>query len=489
MTKTKKGGIGRSHPLHDLIEETRKVFLDMGFDEIENPIFIPEEDVYKQYGSEAPIILDRCYYLAGLPRPDIGLGKKQVEAIKGIKSDFSFDTFNRILREYREGLIEGDNLIDEMTKRLNLETPEAIKVIELIPEFRTITPIASKITLRSHMTAAWYQTLAALQDSRDLPLKLFSIGLRFRREQKVDSTHLRAHYGASCVVMWPDFPLEEGKRITSELLSKLGFGNNSFQKKETTANYYEEGTEYEVYSNNVEIADCGMYSKKSLLNYGIRYPVFNLGFGLERMLMIRLKKDDIREIMYPQFYSTLKLTDKELAERVRINMKPTTSEGKTLSAAIRECAKKYAEEKSPCRFLAYSGFIEGKKVAVYVVEREAETKLLGPAALNEVYVFDGGIYGVPKDAAKLNQRLTEVKEKGIYVGFSFMDAIADYFAASIEKHVLEGKKTGLLQVKMAKTPADVNIVVDDVARRFITSHNKEIYLRGPVFTSVEFSVS
>jgi len=62
---------GKAHPLHTLIQKTREIFLSIGFDEIENPVFIQEEDVFKQYGKEAPVTLDRVFYLGGLPGPDI----------------------------------------------------------------------------------------------------------------------------------------------------------------------------------------------------------------------------------------------------------------------------------------------------------------------------------------------------------------------------------------------------------------------------------
>jgi O-phosphoseryl-tRNA synthetase len=37
------------------------------FRETINPVFIEEEHVYRQFGPEAPAVLDRCFYLAGLP--------------------------------------------------------------------------------------------------------------------------------------------------------------------------------------------------------------------------------------------------------------------------------------------------------------------------------------------------------------------------------------------------------------------------------------
>jgi len=502
-----KGEKGKTHPIQDIIQEVRKAFIDRGFDEIENQMFIPEDDVYKQYGSEAPIILDRCYYLAGLPRPDIGLGKKRITAIKNIHPEFDFDEFKKILRAYREGSVEGDDLAEEMVNRLRIGMNEALKVIDLIPEFRSITPIPSKITLRSHMTAAWFPTLQAMQDTYELPLRLFSIGLRFRREQKVDPTHLRVHYGASCVVMDDRFDIDDRKKLSGEILRDLGFRKIRFVRKKATSNYYEKDTEFEVYSNDIEIADCGMYSPVSLSKYNIKHPVFNLGFGLERVLMVRNKKEDIREILYPQFYKALELSDEEIAKQVEIKIKPKTEEGKKLVKLLVREAKRYSDEKSPCRFRVYSGKLLGKKVDIHLVEREENTKLLGPAALNEIYVYDSNIYGVPSDAGKLAKKLVSVKEKGIKADFSYIDAVMNLFVANVENLITgggskevgetlaavvsyspDGTKKSFMQIKMAKTPADLNIKIGDVARRFITSKNKEIYIRGPVFTALEVIV-
>ncbi|RLG97026.1 O-phosphoserine--tRNA ligase, partial [Candidatus Bathyarchaeota archaeon] len=70
-------GRGTPHPLFDLIEKMRRTFLNQGFIEVANPIIVEDTEVYKQYGPEAPVILDRCYYLAVLPRPDIGLSREK----------------------------------------------------------------------------------------------------------------------------------------------------------------------------------------------------------------------------------------------------------------------------------------------------------------------------------------------------------------------------------------------------------------------------
>jgi len=73
--------MGKSHILEDTISLLRTIYLDLGFDEVFNPLFITDEDMYKQWGSETPAILDRVYYLAGLPRPNVGLSKEVKDKI------------------------------------------------------------------------------------------------------------------------------------------------------------------------------------------------------------------------------------------------------------------------------------------------------------------------------------------------------------------------------------------------------------------------
>lgn len=492
ITEKSKGdyadGKGNSHPLQDLIQKTRQTFIKLGFNETENPVYITEEDVYKQYGPEAPVILDRVYYLAGLPRPDIGLGEKKISEVKAVNPSINPDELKRIFREYREGLIEGDNMVEELTKRLDLSTEEASSVIDLFPEFKSIKPVASTLTLRSHMTGAWFPTLAAMKDNK-MPLKLFSIGLRFRREQKVDATHLRAHYGGSMVIMDDDISIEAGKKTTEKILEDLGYKNIAFTKKKATSNYYAPDTEYEVYAGGIEIADIGMYSPVALANYDIPHNVFNLGFGLERMLMVKNNIKDVREVLYPQFHQITELSDKELADRVTIDKKPETTEGKRLVDAIKQTALKYGREKSPCTHQAYQGTIQGKNITVNLVEKEANTFLLGPAALNDIYIHQSGIYGLPKDTSKLKTDVSEILKNGLKLDINFLDAITNYFAATIEQELMAGKTEGHLAVKMAKTAGDINIAIDNAARRFILSKNKPISIKGPVFTAVEYTIN
>jgi len=490
---------GKQHPIHELIQKVRKIFLELGFDEVENPVFIQEEDVYKQYGKEAPVILDRVFYLGGLPRPDIGLSNEEILKIKSINPNINIDKFKKILRSYREGAIEGDNMLEEIMQNLKINNTQAVEIIDLFPAFRNIEPVCNKTTLRSHMTAAWFLTLEAeIEKQQDLPLNLFSIGLRFRREQKLDATHLRAHYGASCVIADKNLTIEHGMAVAEKILNNIGFTDIKFTKKKATSNYYELDKEYEIFSNNIEIADCGMYSKTALKNYNIpeTIDVFNIGFGLERILMVRNNISDVRKVLYPQFYEDLHLSDEEIARAITMIFIPETDEGKDIAKKIYDTAKIHADEKSPCKFLCFEGNILDKKVKISVFEDEENKNLLGPAALNEIYVFEGSIYGIPDALEKFGEEGKKIKEKGTKANLNFLYAISNYFAKEIENSIKKikkeekekGKEKFCLEVKMAKNPSDINIIVKDRAKRFINAEGKRIVLKGPVFTGIEVEI-
>jgi len=168
--------MGKSHILYDTIWRLRDAYLKLGFDEVVNPIFIDEEHIYKQFGPEAPAILDRCFYLAGLPRPDIGLGLEKIDEIKKLDvkiDDKKIDNLKEVFRSYKKGTIAGDDLVMEVSSALDVSDDIGLKVLERVfPEIRDLKPIPTKNTLRSHMTSGWFITLEYLHDKCKLPLKL-----------------------------------------------------------------------------------------------------------------------------------------------------------------------------------------------------------------------------------------------------------------------------------------------------------------------------
>jgi len=279
---TKKG---KPHLIRELIQKSRQILLNLGFDEVENLTLLPDSDVVKQYGPEARVILDRAFYLAELPRPDIGLSEKRISQIKEISQEIDIEKLQTLLRNYKKGEIEADNLIEELIAKLGITDYQATELMDKVfPEIKELHPVPSNKTLRSHMTATWFHTLAALQDKASFPVALFSVGPRYRNEQREDARHLRVHHSASIVVMDPEMSLDAGRAITKDIMQQYGFPDVKFETKTATSKYYAPGQEQEVFVKHkeswLEIADIGMYSPVALANFDIKYPVFNAVFGI-----------------------------------------------------------------------------------------------------------------------------------------------------------------------------------------------------------------
>ena len=467
-TKIELTKVGKPHPNRTMMQRFRRILLNSGFDEMENRTILPEEDVYKEYGPEAPVILDRTFYLAKLPRPDIGLSKLKIKKIEEIIGKTNPEKIKKILRDYKKGEIEGDDFVEELTNNLKIKQEHATRMIdEVFPEFKELKPEPTNQTLRSHMTAGWYYTLSAIQDRGDFPLALFAVGPRYRNEQKEDKGHLRVHHSASIVILDPGVSLEAGREITKKILNDFGFKEVNFEKKKATSKYYAKGLEEEVFVKHkgewLEIADIGMYSVISLANFGIKYPVFNAGFGVERMEMVFGAHEDIRELTYPQFYSK-GFSDKEIAELIRPTFEPQTEEGRKIAKVIEETAFKNKDKNSPVEVLAY----ENKKFTVKIVEKEEGKKLIGPAGFNKIFVKDGNIQ-------------SGMKLEGEDTGLTYISAIAKRFASEIEtlKNDMNFKR------KIVKSLSNINLDIPNELSSFIQSNKKKINISGPVFLEVE----
>ncbi|MFN4133731.1 MAG: O-phosphoserine--tRNA ligase, partial [Candidatus Hadarchaeales archaeon] len=484
------GGKGSPHPLWEIILRVRKVLLDLGFAETNVPVITHKNEVYAQYGNEAPVILDRVFFLAGLERPDIGIGRKKIAEIKKVLPGFKdVQKLQKIFRAYKEGRIAADDFTEKIAAELKVGEEVAGKIMSLFKELRDLRPVPTDLTLRSHTTAGWFNVLREMKRRQPLPLQLFSIGQKFRREQRLDETHLYESWTASVVVMAEEITLEDGKEITRKIFSGLGHETEIVEKK-VTSRYYAPGTEFEVFIKHpkdgtpVEVADGGIYSPVALANYDIQFPVFNLGIGLERLAMIETGVKDVRTLVYPYRYVPVELSDESITKMIGKKEKPKSAAGAEVARAIVEVARRNAEMPSPCEFLVFEGEIEGRAVKVLLVEPEPKTKLIGPAGFNEVMVYDGNVVGVPPEGWEENEFIQAVRKRGVSTGITFMDAFAALAAAEIEKAAREGKKEITVRVRNVKQPSDINIEIDEVAARYITGKRKKIDVRGPMFTTV-----
>jgi O-phosphoseryl-tRNA synthetase len=146
-----------------------------------------------------------------------------------------------------------------------------------------------------------------------------------------------------------------------------------------------------------------------------------------------------------------------------------------------------------------------KTIEVKLVEPEAGTKLLGPASWNRIYVHDGNIVGVPhphtidslqppEDVVEeiiegmgkeiVDDLAIQALKKGVPTGISYLEGVAAQAAYRLEEMIISGEEKLSLRTTIAKLPSDVNLKLDEVAVRYITSKNKVIDIRGPIFCTI-----
>ena len=98
---------GKVHPVFETVERLREAYLRLGFEEAMNPLIVEERDVYRQFGKEALAVLDRCFYLAGLPHPNIGISDERIASMRDIlEKDLTEDDVEivrEIFHAYKKG--------------------------------------------------------------------------------------------------------------------------------------------------------------------------------------------------------------------------------------------------------------------------------------------------------------------------------------------------------------------------------------------------
>jgi O-phosphoseryl-tRNA synthetase len=148
-----------------------------------------------------------------------------------------------------------------------------------------------------------------------------------------------------------------------------------------------------------------------------------------------------------------------------------------------------ADAPSPCEFLAYNDKISGKHVKVYLYENERNAKLLGAAATNKIFVYNGNVLGVPMKGMDNVEPVKAAREKGVPTGIRYIDSIAAQAAAGIEEALTNNRKSFDLWVRLARRPSDINIKVGDKARRFIMNRKKKIETTGPIFIGIRAEIT
>jgi len=247
---------GRSHPMQALIERIRAIFLEMGFSEI--------VDDYVQSA--------------------------------GWNMDALF--------------IPQDHPAREMQDTFYLEEPTAIEVSdELIGQWQAIhehggetesigwggqfdPEVSKKALLRTHTTV---NTVQYLKENPDKPCRVFTVDRVFRKES-IDRTHLPEFHQIEGIIM------EEGANLAMLVTTLKAFyakmGYPEVRVRPAYFPYTEPSLEVEVKWRGkwLELGGAGIFRPEVTEPLGIKWPVCAWGMGLERLAMLVLGLDDIRQL-------------------------------------------------------------------------------------------------------------------------------------------------------------------------------------------------
>jgi phenylalanyl-tRNA synthetase alpha chain len=242
---------GRRHPLVDIIEEVKEIFVGLGFSEIDGPmvqsgfwnfdaLFTPQDHPARE--------MQDTFYVSGR-RQTIPASKDQIARVSSI-------------HKTGWGGWSGAE--------------------------------AERVVLRTHTTPVTLQHLARMRPDS---ARLFSVGRVFRNE-KVSYKHLVEFHQVEGVATAPRASLRDLMGLQKEFYAKMGIKKIKFWP--TFFPYTEPSLQSMVYNEKlekwVELFGMGIFRPEVTKPLGIKNPVLAWGGGLERIAMLRFGLDDVREL-------------------------------------------------------------------------------------------------------------------------------------------------------------------------------------------------
>lgn len=247
---------GKKHPLRQIIDKIRQVFLEMGFSEIEGPyarsafwnmdaLFTPQDHPARE--------MQDTFYLSAPPAA--ALDDDLVAKVKAVHEGGG-DTGSRGWR--------------------NAWSRE----------------VGEQMLLRTHTTV---DTIQYLKLHPDPPVKVFSVDRVFRNEA-LDATHLPEFHQVEGIVMEEGANLRMLIGLLRDFYRKMGA--EDVRVRPAYFPYTEPSLEVEVYYNGrwMELGGAGIFRKEVTTPMGVQHPVLAWGLGLERLAMIMLGLRDIRDL-------------------------------------------------------------------------------------------------------------------------------------------------------------------------------------------------
>lgn len=253
---------GKEHPFQRTLDRVRRVFLEMGFEEIVSPWV---ESSFWDF--------DALFQPQDHPARDMQ------------------DTFY-VARPDRSRLPD-----DALVERIKATHENGGDTGSTGWQYTWSRDLAQRPVLRTHTTAATMRALARHTQGR--PGKYFVIGPVFRRET-ADYKHLPVFHQVDGIIVDPQASLATLIGTLTAFYAKMGFPkvkvNPSFFP------YTEPSAEVLLYLESrkdwVEMGGSGVFRPEVTLPVGIRDRVLAWGLGLERLAMMVHGVDSIGELFY-----------------------------------------------------------------------------------------------------------------------------------------------------------------------------------------------
>ncbi|RLF54321.1 MAG: phenylalanine--tRNA ligase subunit alpha [Thermoplasmata archaeon] len=246
---------GKPHPIYELIDEVREIFLEMGFEEIEG-----------NYVESSFWNMDALFIPQDHPARDM----QDTLYCRDVNIDVDDKLLSTIKEVHENGWKTG-------SRGWNVSFSEEE---------------SKKVLLRTHTTV---NTIRYLYENPEPPAKVFSIGKVFRREN-LDPTHLPEFYQIEGIVHERTANFRQLIGILKEFYSRMGFKKIRFRPAYFP--YTEPSLEIEVLWEGkwMELGGSGIFRPEVTIPAGIENPVLAWGLGLERLAMIRYGLKDIRQL-------------------------------------------------------------------------------------------------------------------------------------------------------------------------------------------------
>jgi len=248
---------GKIHPVQQIVQTVREIFLEMGFTEIRGPIV---ETAFWNF--------DALFQPQDHPAREMQ------------------DTF--YLAHPKAGRLPNRNIVNAVAKTHE----DGWKTGSRGWEYSWSLDEAKRLILRTHTTSV---TIRHLAEHKEPPVKVFSVD-RVYRNEKVDYKRLAEFHQIEGIIMDRNVTLQDLMGTLKEFYLKLGLKKVQFWPSYFP--YTEPSAQSTVYVPELkawmELCGMGIFRPEVVEPLGIKHPVLAWGGGLERLIMLKLGVDDMR---------------------------------------------------------------------------------------------------------------------------------------------------------------------------------------------------